>query len=169
MVPSDVRRRHEIARAYYERTGRLLYDDILAEELHRAQGIVIAGERFVALQPFAALASHETWILPRHHQACFGDADDDVLRDLAGLLRDLLAGFRQLLDDPPYNLVVHSAAPGNGDAGWLPWHVRIRPSLSMPAGFEMATGMSVSPAPTEETAPVLRAAIDRARELRSRT
>jgi UDPglucose--hexose-1-phosphate uridylyltransferase len=63
------------------------------------------------------------------------------------------------MDDPPYNLVVHSAPPGEEGCRYFTWHLQIVPRVSTPAGFELGTGVSVNPSRPESTAAILREAI----------
>jgi UDPglucose--hexose-1-phosphate uridylyltransferase len=51
--------------------------------------------------------------MPRFHQPSFGQATDELLDELASVLRSVLHGLRVVLRDPPYNLVIHSAPPGD--------------------------------------------------------
>ncbi len=54
---------------------------------------------------------------------------------------DALARLADALDDPAYNLVIHSAPPS---ASTFHWYVEITPRLSVTAGFEQATGLFVN-------------------------
>jgi UDPglucose--hexose-1-phosphate uridylyltransferase len=92
-------------------------------------------------------------------QPSFGDATDAALDELALVLRKVLAGLARAVDDPDYNLVVHSAPPGDEGREYFIWHVRIVPRLATPAGFELGSGMAVNPASPEDTAMILRQAI----------
>jgi UDPglucose--hexose-1-phosphate uridylyltransferase len=159
VVPPQVRRQFDIARSHYDDFGTCLYLDMVERELADGSRIVIEGPRVVAFQPFAASAAYETWLMPRFQQASFGNTDDETLDELAHLLHDVLAALRRHLDDPPYNLVLHSAPPGDEGRAFFSWHIQIVPRLSTPAGFELATGMSINPALPEETAAALRATL----------
>lgn len=121
--------------------------------------MLLDGERLVAFQPFAALAAYETWIVPRYHQPSFGRAGDETLDELAGVLRAVLGALRRHLNDPPYNLVIHSAPPGDEEREFFTWYFQIVPRLSTPAGFELATGIPINPSLPEETAAALRGAL----------
>ncbi len=71
-------------------------------------------------------------------------------------LRDALARLRVVLGDPPYNLVVHTAAPGTEP---FHWYVEVIPRVSVVAGFEQATGILVNTVPPERAALELRSAV----------
>jgi UDPglucose--hexose-1-phosphate uridylyltransferase len=44
---------------------------------------------------------------------------------------------------------------------WYRWYVTLYPRVGRRAGLELATGLGVNPAVPEQSAPVLRAALDR--------
>jgi UDPglucose--hexose-1-phosphate uridylyltransferase len=159
VVPIQIRHRFDVAIQHYDDAGTCLYLDNLQAELQDGRRIVRESSRFVAFQPFAASATHETWIMPRDHVASLGDVEDAALDDLAILLRGTLAGLNAVLNDPDYNLIVHSAPCGDEGRLYFVWHIRIVPHLGTPAGFELGTGMQVNPSVPEQTAARLREAV----------
>ena len=74
----------------------------------------------------------------------------------------LQAALAEVRDDPAYNLVVH-AGPVTDPAAhrWYRWHITLYPRVGRRAGLELATGLGVNPAVPEQTAPALRAALER--------
>jgi UDPglucose--hexose-1-phosphate uridylyltransferase len=159
VVPVQIRHRFDVAIQHYDNLGTCLYLDTLDRELRDGRRIVLETPQFVVFQPFAAGVPHETWIMPRAQLPSYGDTADDALDELAEVLRSVLAGLSWVLQDPDYNLIVQNATPGDEDRPYFVWHARILPRLATPAGFELGTGMSVNPSLPEETAPMLRAAI----------
>ena len=159
VVPLQVRRRLDVARQHFDDLGTCLYAEVIDGELGDGRRVLTAGERVVAFQPFAAAVPFETWILPRSHQPSFGQAGDGLLDELAGVLRSVLQGLRVALEDPPYNLVIHSAPPGDEGRQYFIWHLQIVPRLATPAGFELGTGIPINPSLPEDTAATLRASI----------
>jgi UDPglucose--hexose-1-phosphate uridylyltransferase len=159
VVPVGIRQRFEVAMRHYDDLGTCLYVDILERELRDGRRIVLETPRFVAFQPFASASPFETWIMPRFHQPSFGQAADDVLDDLAPVLRAVLGGLHRELGDPDYNYVLQSAPPVDEDLAYFVWHLRIVPRITTPAGFELGSGMPVNPSSPEETAAALRRAI----------
>lgn len=144
------------ARAHYEREGRCITCDVLRFECDEGHRIVAATGKFVALVPFAAVSPFELWIMPRRHQWTLAQADESELRELAGLLRHVLLGLRQILDDPPYNYAFESDHAG---APYMHWCLRIVPSLIRPGGFEIETGLPINPSRPEDDAQSLCSAV----------
>jgi UDPglucose--hexose-1-phosphate uridylyltransferase len=89
-------------------------------------------------------------------------ATDDEMRTVAIALRDALARLATMVGDAPYNVIVHGAPPETG-AAWFHWYVEVLPRLSVVAGFEMGTGLSVNIVAPESAAARLRGADPRAR------
>lgn len=104
--------------------------------------------------PWAGRAPYETRIAAARPEARFSDASDDELARVAAALRNTLAGIGRVLDDPPYNVVVHTA-PESGDDPYH-WWVEIVPRTGVVAGFEMGTGVLVNTLPPEVAAAALR-------------
>jgi UDPglucose--hexose-1-phosphate uridylyltransferase len=162
VVPVQIRHRFDVAIQHYDDLGTCLYLDNQDRELRDGRRIVLETAQFVVFQPFASGVPHETWIMPRAQMPSYGDMPDDALEELAQVLRAVLGGLAQVLHDPDYNLIIQSATPGDEDRPYFVWHARILPRLATPAGFELGTGMSVNPSLPEDTAPMLRAAVQAA-------
>lgn len=109
--------------------------------------------------PFAATTPFEQWLLPRRHQACFGQVAEADLQELGRVLQRALQRLRAVLSDPPYNYVIDSWPSAIADADLLHWRLRIVPAIGSPAGFELGAGISINPSLPEDDAARLRAAI----------
>lgn len=159
IVPLLVRHRLNVARQHFDDIGTCLYVESVGRELAEGSRIVASTGRLAAFEPFASTVPFETWISPCHHAASFGDVSDDTLQDLARLLTRVLYGLREALDDPPYNLVIHSAPIGEEATPYFAWYVQIVPRVSTPAGFELGTGIPINTVLPEDAAAELRARI----------
>jgi UDPglucose--hexose-1-phosphate uridylyltransferase len=141
---------------YYQREKRCVLCDIIAYERGDGSRVVNEDGAFLTIVPFAAHAPCEMWLLPKHHQADFGDLPDNEVELLAIALRNALARLSAALDDPAYNYVIDSAAKGASGISALHWHLRILPQVTVPAGFELGSGFAINPSLPEEDAAVLR-------------
>lgn len=156
IVPPHVRNPWEQAIGYYDETGRCVYCDMMREELRQGYRIIAETERFVAFCPFAARSPYEARIYPKRHMPSFVSMKDDELGDMAGILRDLLARLYYCLDDPDYNFIIRSAAIGDEDVRYLHWYMVVIPKVSIPAGFEMGSGIYINSVAPEDSARALR-------------
>ncbi len=155
-----------------ERLGGCAPCELLRRELHDGARVLIAGERVVAYQPYAARWAYEVHVALREHRASLLDCDADELRELADTLQRLVRGYDALFERPfPYVMVVHQAPTIGGHAarehdGHV--HVEFYPplrtaeKLKFLAGSEQGAGTFISDTLPEETASALREAIARA-------
>jgi UDPglucose--hexose-1-phosphate uridylyltransferase len=156
VVPRHIRIRHEVAIRYYDNNGRCLYSDLLERELKSGKRIVTETEDFVAFHPFASQRPFETWILPKKHQASFGNVSQDDRRNLGHVLRLILMKLHHGLNDPDFNYVIDTAPVGDENEPYYMWHMRIIPRLSELAGFEIGSGIYINTAVPEQTALFMR-------------
>ncbi len=165
VVPEFVKDELASARAHFRRRRRCIFCDMLERELQGGERIVSELDGFVALSPWAALFPFETWLLPRVHGHDFGASSDATLRHLAVALRDLLRRLRDVLSDPAFNLILHTAPLPRGasrradtTAHAYHWHLELIPRISHIAGFEWGSGYAINHETPEEAARYLREA-----------
>jgi UDPglucose--hexose-1-phosphate uridylyltransferase len=164
ITPKRVKEELDSTKAYFARHDRCVFCDILRQETADGHRLVTENEAFVAFCPFASRSPFETWILPKQHSADFGKLNAADSMELASLLKEVLTRLRTLLDDPPYNMILHTAPYRHSDKGayWATihedyhWYLQISPRLTRDAGFEWGTGIYVNPTPPEEAAQLLR-------------
>jgi len=159
LVPPLVARRGASWRRHHTRTGCCLLCDMTARERAAEQRIIAGTAHFTAFVPYAAMAPFETWIVPHAHRGGFIAIEDGESADFADLLGAILRGIAAVADDPPYNLVIHSAPKGGEAAAHLHWYVQIVPRLAVAAGFEIGAGMCINPSLPERDAARLAAAV----------
>lgn len=159
VVPKDIRRKYEVATAYYDDTNRCLYCDIVASEREIGERVLFETEHFVVFHPFASHSPFETWIAPKKHQPSFGQVPEADFAELARVLKRTLSALHQSLSGPDYNYVVHSAPVEDELKSFYLWHIQIIPRLTKAAGFELGSGMSINTALPEETAKFMREVI----------
>jgi UDPglucose--hexose-1-phosphate uridylyltransferase len=166
MVPPAIEARQTWARQQYEDTGRCALCEILSFEADRRERLVIEGDHFLAIVPFAAAGPCELRLVPKRHQASFSEIREDEQAELARLLRRILLRLERVLDDPSYNYAIESASKdetgskSNPSAPHLHWYLRILPNLVRPGGFELASGLAVNPSVPEADAERLRNAVE---------
>ncbi|MGD9854906.1 MAG: galactose-1-phosphate uridylyltransferase [Planctomycetaceae bacterium] len=156
VVPRMLRLKHNEAAAYFDRTGRCLYEVLLEQELRRNERVVATNDEFAAVMPFAAHLPFETWILPRRQQASFDLLRDEQIAPLAGILKEVLLKLYVGLENPDFNLTIDTASRGDENEQFFCWHIRILPRLTTAAGFELGSGMSINTVLPEEAAQFLR-------------
>jgi UDPglucose--hexose-1-phosphate uridylyltransferase len=156
IVPRSVVDELTGAQDYFKYKERCIYCDIVRQELEERIRIVSENESFVVVCPFAPRFPFETWILPKRHSSYFEHASKPEFGDLAAALREVLLRLNRVLEDPPFNYIVHSMPFGEQENGHYHWHIEVMPKLTQVAGFEWGTGCYINPVAPEDSAASLR-------------
>jgi UDPglucose--hexose-1-phosphate uridylyltransferase len=135
--------------------GDLVLAD-LGEAVKSDQGVVV-GDEVAAWCPTASASPFETRIAAIGGGARLDQATDAHVLGVAVVLRDVLAAVATALDDPPYNIVVHTA-DAHTDAASYHWWVEVVPRTAVVAGFELGTGVLVNTVAPQDAAARLRGA-----------
>ncbi len=141
---------------YYALKERCVWCDMLRQERRDGRRLILESQGFVTLAPFAPRFPFETWILPVGHRAAFEDSTDEELRGLAGVLGEFLRRMNQVLGDPPFNFMLHTAPFREVQRESFHWHLEIIPKLTRVAGFEWGSGFFINPVPPEDAAEALK-------------
>ena len=156
IVPTQIRSRLEEAMRYYDDTGECVSCKMLKDEVGSKERIVLETEHFVAFVPYAAFSPFHVWIIPKRHVSIFGDISDNELKDMAVMLKTMLAKFYYGLDNPDFNFVIRSAPTRGGTTEYFHWYLSIVPRLTKTAGFELGSGMYINVSLPENDAKFLR-------------
>jgi UDPglucose--hexose-1-phosphate uridylyltransferase len=153
IIPKRVMEEISGARHYFEdRSERCIYCDIVKHEIKVGVRVVLENAGFVAIAPFASRFPFETWILPKTHEAHFENLRKSHVQHLGAILKGVLSRIKRLLNDPPFNYLIHTAPCKQPDLPYFHWHIEIIPKLTRVAGFEWGTGFYINPTPPEEAA-----------------
>ncbi len=150
-VPALIARERERFGAYAAQTmGQQLLDDLVSEEVRRAERVVAIDEHAVLLSPYAAALPYQLMLVPRRPRMRF--EDDGPL--CAAMLHDALSRLqRRFTRVPPLNLWVRTAPRG---AEHFCWRIDILPRLHALAGFELGSGVAINVVTPEQAAAELR-------------
>ncbi|MDI7258863.1 MAG: galactose-1-phosphate uridylyltransferase [Thermodesulfobacteriota bacterium] len=156
IVPTSVREEIEGSKNYFLYKDRCVYCDIIRQELQQKRRVIAENSGFVSIVPFASRFPFETWILPKIHQPRYEQMAPSLHGQAAEILSDTLRRLKQVLDDPPYNYIIHTSSFAEQDRDCYHWHFEIMPKLTKVAGFEWGTGFYINPTPPEEAAEYMR-------------
>ncbi|MFO7676744.1 MAG: DUF4931 domain-containing protein [bacterium] len=161
-TPRRVKDQLEGAQAYYEYKERCIFCDILQDELRARERVLVETEWFVVFAPYASRLPYELRVMPRRHRFSYAEASDDDFRDLAAVLRRTLGALRRALDDPPFNLVLHTAPNLLPQKGYWEtvrddyhWFLEVIPRVRRTDGFEWGSGFFINPVPPEQAVKLL--------------
>jgi UDPglucose--hexose-1-phosphate uridylyltransferase len=156
VIPLNLRNNISQARFYYDEVGRCIFCDMIQAEIVDGRRIIMQTDDFIVFHPFASTSPFETWIMPLSHEPCFSNISMDKVKALGIIVKKILKGMYEALDDPDYNFVFNNPPIADEKEDYYHWSLRIIPRLTMKAGFEIGTGMSINTAIPEETAEFMR-------------
>ncbi|MBM7556957.1 UDPglucose--hexose-1-phosphate uridylyltransferase [Halanaerobacter jeridensis] len=149
LIPTAIRGELDGAEEYYSENGNCVFCDILTEETEKGSRIIEDTEEFTAFAPYASRYPFEMWIMPKEHQHSLGQISEEQLKDLVKVLQKMIRKLEVGFDNPPYNIVLHTAPFLDGVEKKYHWHIEILPRLSINAGFELGTGNFINPTSPE--------------------
>ncbi len=156
IVPRTVLEEIAGAKGYYQYKERCIYCDMVRQETEDQTRVVSENDSFVVVCPFASRFPFETWILPKKHSPYFEHASRQEYVELSRSLRETLIRLNRVLNDPPFNYIIHSNPLHESENGHYHWHVEIMPKLTQVAGFEWGSGFYINPVTPEDSAQSLR-------------
>lgn len=159
VIPSAIAKELEGSLAHYERTGECIYCNLIQREYLDGERLVDSNSEFVAFCPYSSRSPFETWILPREHHSDFDALSENQVDALARLLKEVFGRILGSLDNPPFNLVLHTAPVDLEAAEYYHWHLEVIPRLTIFAGFELGTGIYINPTPPETAAQFLKVSL----------
>ena len=156
IVPNQIKERIASAKKYYSKNHECVFCRNLNDETKSGERIICETSHFTAFIPYAALSPFHIWIFPKRHASSFHEITVDEISDLAFNLKTVLAKLKNGLNNPDYNFTIRSAPTQEKSGKFFHWYLALVPRISVAAGFEMGSGMYVSPAIPEESARYLR-------------
>lgn len=156
IVPKRVTEEIHGGKSYYEYKERCVFCDIIAQETNDNQRLICENDDFIAFEPFASRSPFETWILPKKHSSDFEDIQKHEVVNLALILKNVISKINVVLENPPYNYLIHNSPLREKNLPHFHWHIELMPKLTRLAGFEWGTGFFINPTPPEEAAKFLR-------------
>ncbi|MFH1519709.1 MAG: galactose-1-phosphate uridylyltransferase [Candidatus Omnitrophota bacterium] len=149
IVPRRVSEELECIHRYFVDKKSCLFCDVVKQEMEEKLREVGENEDFYAFCPFASRSPFEVTIVPKKHKAAFTDINQGEVDNFAQILKDILTRVKILLDDPPYNFIIHTSPLNDNGNDIYHWHAEVMPKLSKIAGFEWGTGFYINSTPPE--------------------
>ena len=140
ILPINVMQELEGAKQYFLYKERCVFCDIIRQEMDSGTRVVAENENFLTLAPYAPRFPFETWILPKQHESAFENSSSHMFENLARALKDLLGRADRVLDNPPYNLVIHTSPAQDPHERPLPLAHRVHAEADQDRGIRMGHG-----------------------------
>jgi UDPglucose--hexose-1-phosphate uridylyltransferase len=144
-IPNESAKEMMMQKAYFEKHGKSLLADYLAEELKLGERIVASNQHFVALIPFWAIWPYEAMIISRRHLQNILQLNKEEKTGLADIYKQLTVMYDNLFEVSfPYSAGIHqSPTDGKEHPEWH-LHMHFYPPLLRSAtvkkfmvGYEM--------------------------------
>ncbi|GMA50971.1 galactose-1-phosphate uridylyltransferase [Alicyclobacillus contaminans] len=170
-IPQKLRVELESCEAHRQETGRCLVCDINREEQSAGVRMLVETDHFVSYLPFFTDYPYGAFISSKAHLGSLAEFSEAEKDDLANILKQVTAGMDALFDRQfPYMMVLHQS-PVNGPDTEAYYHfhiefyppLRAKDKLKYLASSETGAWAPCNPTAVEQTAPELRAAIQRAK------
>jgi UDPglucose--hexose-1-phosphate uridylyltransferase len=161
-IPPKVSRMLEIAKKHKERTGKVLFDEVLAREIKEEERIVAENKHWVAYVPYAARYSFEIHVAPKVSVADLGGLSKEVADAFPAIAKEVLQRLDGVFDIPmAYIAAWHQAPVREGrDLLRLHWQItsvrRAPGKLKYLAGSESSMGAFIMDLYPEQSAAQLR-------------
>ena len=156
IVPKRVIGELEGIQRYFKEKKKCVFCDSIEQERREQKRQICENDDFYAFCPFASRSPFEVCIIPKKHQHSFVAISESEIDSFSKILKDVLMRIKVLLNNPPYNFIIHTS-PLNGETNELfHWHVELMPKLTKIAGFEWGTGFYINSTPPELASECLR-------------
>lgn len=149
-----------------ERTGRNLFDDVVADEVADGRRIVLEGEHWIAFVPYAAHWPYEVHLYPKRRVPDLRDLDEGTRTEFPQMYLELLKRFDRIFGQgepsTPYIAAWHQAPFSVADRGEFALHLelftirRTSGKLKFLAGSESGMNVFINDVPPEAAAERLR-------------
>ena len=161
-IPPKVSRMLEVAKKHKERTGKVLFDEIVAREIKDEERIVAENKHWVAYVPYAARYSFEIHVAPKVSVADLSELTSEVADAYPAIAKEVLQRLDGVFDIPmAYIAAWHQAPVREGrDLLRLHWQItsvrRAPGKLKYLAGSESSMGAFIMDLRPEQSAAQLR-------------
>ncbi len=157
IVPPDVQHSLTGSSNYFKAHRRCVHCDMLRFEEKSRKRIIAKDSRVVALAPFVSRQPFEIRIFPRRHESYFENISESDLQSTVAILQIVLRKMEKNLHDPDFNFFIHTAPLKHRVSyAHYHWHIEILPKISIPAGFELSTGVEINVVDPDAAAEMLK-------------
>ncbi len=146
-------------RKFFQRTGRLLGQEILARESAGSR-VIAQNDAWLACVPCFARYAYEVFILPKRPATSLTDLSAAERASLGRMIREVAIRYDNLWQMPlPYVMAVHQAPCDGEDHATYPFHLEFHPPLRKPDTMKYLAGPEIGGGSmTNESDPDVKAA-----------
>jgi UDPglucose--hexose-1-phosphate uridylyltransferase len=157
IIPPDVAHSLNGSHRYYAAHRRCVHCEMLAFEKRARTRIIVQNRHAVSLAPFVSRDPFEVRVFPQTHRPFFEQTSERELVGIVAVLQKSLQRIERYLHDPDLNFFIHTAPlKRQAHQRHYHWHIEILPKVTIPAGFELGTGVEINVIDPDRAARILR-------------
>ena len=156
IIDQDVFRSISGSDEYFKSHKECVHCVMIDWENKNKKRTIFENEEFIAVCPFVSRVSYEMRIYPKRHLSYFERITDEQKIKLAETMKYCLSKLKKNLNDPSYNMFLHTSPCDGRTYDHYHWHFEIFPKTNIWAGLELSTGTEVCSMLPERSAEILR-------------
>jgi UDPglucose--hexose-1-phosphate uridylyltransferase len=151
VVPPHIQHSLAGSHRYWLKNKKCAHCEINKFEIKNKTRILIQNKKAISYSPFVSLEPFALRITPLKHLPYFEETPNSILFDIAKVLKYSLSCLKKKLNDPDYNLFIHTAPTiEKRKYHCYHWHIEIIPKINISAGFELSTGIEITTVDPDE-------------------
>lgn len=157
IIPPDINHSLNGSLNYFKKHRRCVHCEIVGFEEKNKKRIIFKNSAAIAVAPFVSRQPFEIRIFPRRHRPYFEETPFVEIKQIISVLRTALQKVEKNLHDPDLNFFIHTS-PLKKQSLYkhYHWHIEVLPKISVPAGFELGTGVDINVVDPDAAAAILR-------------
>lgn len=155
ILPPDILRSVSGSQKFYKENHKKVHEMLINYEIKEKKRIIFENNDFVVFCPFVSKYPYEVRIFPKVSSPNFELASDGILESLAEVMLMVLKKIDTALSHPDFNFFIHTAPifeDGKINFEFYHWHIEIIPKVSVQAGFEISSGVTINVVDPDEAA-----------------
>jgi UDPglucose--hexose-1-phosphate uridylyltransferase len=156
VIDPDVFRSLDGSEKYYTAHRECVHCTMIEWEKEVGQRVIFENKDFIVVCPFVSRVSFEIRIYPKRHLSYFERTTDEQKMGLAEAMKSALLKLKKNLNNPAYNLFLHTSPCDGQTYDHYHWHFEIFPKTNIWAGLELSTGIEMCSVLPEEAAKILK-------------
>ncbi len=157
IIPPDVQHSISGTENYFRKNKKCAHCEMTKYELKEGERVIAENSRALAFAPFFSRQPFEIRVVPKKHFPYFEESRVEDLRGIVAVLQKVIKKIAKHLGDPDFNFFIHTAPfRRQGRYDHYHWHIEILPKITVPAGFELSTGVEINVIDPNSAAAILR-------------
>ncbi len=157
IIPPDIS--HSLAGSlrFFKKHRTCVHCTMIKWEKKKKKRIVYENKEAVVIAPFVSRSPYELRVYPKRHLPFFRETPASVFKGVIQALQKSLLSIEKNLKDADYNFFIHTSPLKNKHhSRHYHWHIEVLPKISIPAGFELGTGIEINVVDPDAAAKLLK-------------